>query len=328
MAQGRHESAGADRSAPAPIQSIPLGSSDLRVSPLGVGTWAWGDRLYWGYGRGYGAAELESTFQACLAAGLNFFDTAEVYGTGKSERLLGRFCQDSGRPVVIATKFMPLPWRLWRGSLRRALRGSLRRLRVEQADLYQIHWPAPPVPIETWMAALADAVAAGLTRAVGVSNFNVPQLRRAHAALARRGVPLASNQVEFSLLQRQPEWSGLLEACRELDVSLIAYSPLALGALTGKYTPEHPLTGVRGRLINRARLASLQPLIDTLRELGAAHGGKTPAQVALNWVICKGAIPIPGAKSARQARENAGALGWRLAPGEVDALDAASARLR
>lgn len=306
------------------VETVPLGETEVHVPPLGIGTWAWGDRLFWGYGRSYTEADLQAAFETCLEAGINFFDTAEVYGRGESERLLGRFIRMAGRPVVVATKFLPYPWRLRRGSLIRALSGSLRRLGMKQVDLYQIHWPFPPVSIETWMAALADAVEAGLTRAVGVSNYNVEQMRRAHVALSQRGIPLASNQVEYSLLKRAPERNGLLDTCRELNVTLIAYSPLAQGLLTGKYTPENPPPGVRRRRYSRERLARIQPLVNLLREIGAAHGGKTPAQVAINWVICKGAVPIPGVKNERQARQNIGALGWRLSEEEVQVLDEAS----
>ncbi len=303
---------------------IQLGKTDVRVTPLGIGTWQWGDTLMWGYGKGYTEPDLKTAFDTTVAAGITFFDTAEMYGFGKSERFLGRFIRASGQPVVVATKFFPVPWRLGKGSLLRALRGSLNRLGMPQVGLYQIHFPFPPVPIETWMEGLADAVEAGLTRAVGVSNYNVEQTRRAHAALAKRGVPLASNQVEYSLLHREPERTGLLDLCQELGVTLIAYSPLRKGLPTGKYTPENPPAGTRSRIFRPDYLARIQPLIGLLREIGAAYNGKTSNQVALNWVTCKGAVPIPGAKSARQAQENAAALGWRLTAGEVAALDAAS----
>ncbi|GAB4545625.1 MAG: aldo/keto reductase [Anaerolineae bacterium] len=307
-------------------ERIRLASGDLCVSPLGIGTWAWGDRLFWGYGRGgYTDADLEAVFQISLSAGINFFDTAEVYGRGRSERLLGRFVRAAADDqIVVATKFFPFPWRWRRAALLRALRGSLERSGLDRVGLYQIHWPYPPVSIETWMAGLADAVEAGLTRAVGVSNYNPSQTRRAHAALAGRGVPLASNQVQYSLLHRQPEWSGLLDLCRELGITLIAYSPLAMGTLTGKYTPDNPPPGIRGRRYRRDYLALVQPLIGLMREIGQAHGGKTPTQVALNWVMGKGALPIPGAKNARQAQEIVGALGWRLSEVELAALDKAS----
>ena len=341
-----------------PLDRIRIGKSDIEVRALGVGTWAWGDRIVWGFGHGYGEPEVEAAFHASRRAGLDFFDSAEVYGWGISERILGRLAgnPDNGtapsrmpppgcearrsaipsgtlppgseapQRAIIATKFFPYPWRFFRGSLVRALRASLRRLRLEQVDLYQVHWPFPPIPIETWMAGMADAVELGLARAVGVSNYSVRQMEAAHAALARRGISLASNQVEFSLLERSPERSGLLEACRDMGVTLIAYSPLAMGLLTGKYGPGRPLPLQRRR--RSGGLADrVEPLIRTLREIGVEQGEKTPAQVALNWTICKGTLPIPGAKNARQAAENAGALGWRLTAGQVARLDEVSARI-
>ena len=150
-------------------------------------------------------------------------------------------------------------------------------------------------------------------------------MRRAHVVLARRGMALASNQVEYSLLARNPERTGLIQACRDLRVTFIAHTPLAQGLLTGKYTPENPPRGLLRRLRYRSRrLASIKPLITLLREIGHAHESKSPAQVALNWVICKGGVPIPGAKNALQAQENIGALGWRLDDNQIAALDAAS----
>ncbi len=301
-----------------------LGRTDVRVSPLGIGTWAWGDKFFWGYARDYSDADLQAAFQATLEAGINFFDTAEVYGWHTSERLLGRFIHEASTHVVLATKFMPVPWRLRHADLLNALRSSLKRLRLPQVDLYQMHWPFSPVSIESWMEAMAEAIAAGLTRAVGVSNYNIEQMRRAQAALSRCGIALASNQVEYSLLSREPERNGLLAACRELEVTLIAYSPLAKGLLTGKYSAQNPPPGPRGRRYKRKYLAGLQPLIGLLTEIGQAHGGKTPSQVALNWTICKGTVPIPGVKNVRQVQDNIGALGWRLTEAELSALDAAS----
>jgi aryl-alcohol dehydrogenase-like predicted oxidoreductase len=291
---------------------------------MGIGTWAWGDRLLWSYGRDHDDADLEAAYRASLAGGIRLFDTAEFYGLGRSERLLGRFVRAGGTPVRVATKYVPFPWRPRRKNLLTALRQSLDRLGLESLELYMMHVPLPPVRIDTWMNAMADAVEAGLTRAVGVSNYSVRQMRHAHEALARRGVRLASNQVQYSLLRRGPERDGLMDACRELNVRLVAYSPLAQGLLTGKYTPDQPLPGIRGLRYSRRRLAQAAPLIGLLREIGQAHGDRPPAQVALNWVMAKGALPIPGAKNAEQAESNAGALSWSLTAAEVEALDAAS----
>jgi len=288
---------------------------------MGIGTWAWGDQVMWGYGKGYTDADVRAAFDATVAAGINFFDTAEVYGFGRAEKLLGQFIRESGQSPVVATKFMPFPFWLTKNALRRALRNSLKRLGMSRTDLYQMHFPLPPVPVETWMDAMAEAVEAGFIRAVGVSNYNQAQMGRAHTALAKRGIPLASNQVFYSLLHRDPEFNGVAQLCKDLNITLIAYSPLEKGVLTGKYTPDNPPPGPRKNIYSREYLRKVQPLIEMLRDFGEAHGGKSPAQVALNWTICKGAVPIPGAKNVRQVQSNAGALGWRLTDDEVAALD-------
>ena len=311
---------------PGAAERVKLGPTDITISPLGIGTWSWGDTLFWQYGQSHTEADVQQAFQAAMRAGINFYDTAEIYGSHRSETLLGACVRASGQPVVVATKFMPFPWRLGKGNLLKALRLSLDRLGLASVDLYQVHQTLPPIQPEVWMAGMADAVEAGLVRAVGVSNYSAAWMRRSYAALAQRGLPLAANQVEYSLLQRAPEHNGVLQACRATGATLIAYSPLAMGILTGKYTPEHRPGGLRGMRYNAGYLARVQPLIALLRETGAKHG-KNPAQIALNWVICKGAVPIPGAKNARQAEENAGALGWRLTDTEVAALDDMSERV-
>lgn len=323
---------------------IQLGRSTVSVRPLGIGTWAWGDRTIWGYGRGYGAEDLAAAYHASLEAGITLFDTAELYGWGESERLLGSMIRPESAhatppvhtapngPVtldapVVATKFFPYPWRVRQGDLLRALRGSLTRLGLPHVDLYQIHWPYPPRGTGTWMAALAGAVDAGLVRAVGVSNYSASQMRRAHEALDRRGIPLATNQIHYSLLHRHPERDGVLAAARELGVTIIAYSPLAMGLLTGKYGLENPPPQLRQRMFRQVKLARLYPLMTQIRAIGEQHGGKTPSQVVLNWLICGGVVPIPGAKNVRQAIENAGALGWRLTPAEAEQLNRLSAAM-
>ncbi len=305
------------------------GQSVLDGQVLGVGTWAWGDRLVWGYGRGYSEADIRQAFDTSVAAGIKLFDTAEVYGQGRSEELLGEFIRSSEQKLIVATKFMPFPWRLSRRSLLRALRGSLKRLGVAQVDLYQIHQPLPPINVETWMAAMTEAVHAGLVREVGVSNYDQSWMQRAIDSLAREGIRLASNQVEYSLANRKVEKNGLLKKCQELGVKLIAYSPLGMGLLTGKYTVDNPPQGIRAGVYNynRQAIVRMEPLMTLMKRIGSDHAGKTPAQVAINWVICKGALPIPGAKSLEQAEQNAGAADWRLTEEEVAALDEAADRI-
>lgn len=304
--------------------SFRLGPNGPQIGTLGIGTRAWGARRIWGYGGEYSDTDLQAAFEIALNAGITFYDTAEVYGRGLSEKLLGSFIREAGAKVVVATKYAPFPWRFGRRAVVNALRHSLQRLGMKQVDLYLIHWPWPLASIETLMEGLADAVEAGLTKTVGVSRYDVEQMKRAHKTLAGRGVPLASNQVEYSLLQRQPESSGLLDLCHELGVTLVAYSPLGMGMLTGKYTPDNLPSGPRSRRFNKEFLTRLQPLVKLMREIGETHGDKTPAQVAVNWVIAKGAVPIPGVKNARQAEDNVGAMSWSLTDAEVAALDAAT----
>ncbi len=299
----------------------------LRDVRLGVGTWAWGDRLIWGYGSDFHDEDLHGAFKACLAGGLHFFDTAEVYGQGHSETLLGKFAKEAGQPVTIATKFMPFPWRLGRSSLTRALRGSLQRMGRQQVELYQIHLPMPPITIETWMEMMIEAQQAGLIGAVGVSNFNRTQMLRAYDTLIRQGISLASNQVEYSLLDRKVERDGLLKLCQEMGITLIAYSPLAMGLLTGKYSAEAPPPGMRGGRISHKYLQRIQSLISLVRRIGAEHEGRPPAQVALNWVIAQGALPIVGVKNAEQAEQNAATLEWQLTSDEIAELNEMSDRV-
>ena len=307
-------------------QQIPLGNSGLKIPPMGIGAWSWGERMIWGFGRDYGEADIQQAFTACRNAGINFFDTAEVYGSGRSERLLGRMLQADGRPAVVATKFFPFPYRLTKGSLARALRGSLERLQRETIELYQIHQPFSLLPDTALMQAMAEAVREGRIRAAGISNYDARRTRRCAERLGEAGLPLSSNQIPFSLLDRRAEKNGLMKMCAELGITVIAYSPLAMGMLSGRYTPDSPPSGVRRWRYSKDLLARLQPLLGLMREIGGGYGGRTPVQVALNWVIAKGAVPIPGVKNKHQALDVLGTLDWRLRPDEVTALDAAGER--
>lgn len=314
-------------------QTVQLGPDGPLIPALGLGTWAWGDSLFWSYGKDYQATDLQEAFQRAIATGVTVFDTAEIYGLGESERLLGRFMAQSDQPVTIATKYFPLPWRFTEQALADALTASLRRLQVESVALYQIHWPFDFFMGQAaLMKALAQEVKRGRVQTVGVSNYSADQMRTAHRYLQEWGVPLAVNQVQYSLLARQIETNGVLEAARELNVTILAYSPLAQGLLTGKYTPENwqPPTGAR-RLDPRFSsqgLEKLSPLLKTLQEI-AQKGDRTPAQVALNWLIAQGdVVPIPGAKTAQQAEQNAGALGWRLSDEDWKRIDAESRAYR
>ncbi|MEL6222075.1 MAG: aldo/keto reductase [Cyanobacteria bacterium J06627_8] len=307
-----------------------LGPSGPTVSSLGIGTWAWGDSLFWSYGKDYSDDQLQAAFHTAIDSGITLFDTAEVYGLGESERLIGRFLKQTQQPVAIATKYFPLPWRFTADAISSALKASLDRLQVDKVALYQVHWPFDLfLGQDGLMNALADEVMQGRIETIGVSNYSADQMKKAHEALAKRGIPLAVNQVQYSLLARKIESNGVLEASRELDVTILAYSPLAQGLLTGKYSLESGERPTGARSIDprfsRRGLEKLAPVLDALQAIAHAHA-RTPAQVALNWLIAQGnVIPIPGAKNARQAEQNAGALGWSLTLEECDRLSAVTA---
>jgi aryl-alcohol dehydrogenase-like predicted oxidoreductase len=307
-------------------QKISLGDTDILIPKMGIGAWAWGDN-YWGNLENDSLEDYQAVFNRSLEAGVNFFDTAESYGKGQSESYLGRFNRDVDQVVLIASKFMPYPWRLSKQDLISALRSSLERLGVAHIDLYQMHWPIPPVPIKTWMDAMAQAYQQGLIRAVGVSNYSRRQMLKARDRLAEYNLPLASNQVNYSLINRNVEKNGLLDLCKDQKITLIAYSPLAQGLLTGKYNTNDPPPGIRRFRYRKGLLKKNQQLVELLRDIGRNHGEKTSAQVALNWVIAKGAVPIPGARNVAQLIENIGALDWNLTQDEVAALDRASQNL-
>ena len=299
----------------------------IKNEEMGIGTWAWGDSMFWGYGKSYGDSDLEATFHYCVDAGIRLFDTAEAYGNGKSESILGRLIKTTDMPLKIATKFMPYPWRLSKTEVLRALSRSLKRLDLPKVDLYQIHWPFPPLPIEVWLDGMIEAKKRDLVNEVGVSNYDLDQMTRAFDRMASAGFTLTSNQVPYNLLDRRIEKNGVMKKAKELGIKIIAYSPLAQGVLTGKYSVDHPLTGMRGFRYNRQLLIRAQPLLETLAKVGASRGGKTASQVALNWTIQKGTLPIPGAKSIQQAELNLGALNWKLTDDEMAVLDDMSDRV-
>jgi len=307
--------------------TVQLGKS--AIAPIGVGTWAWGDSFFWTYGKEYGEAQLVDAFNTSVDAGITMFDTAEIYGLGESERILGRLIKTREEKIYIATKYMPVPWRVSAKQVSDAVNASLSRLGVEFIDLYQIHQPFSfLMGQQTLLKTLAREVEAGRIGALGVSNYSESQMREAHGTLASLGIPLAVNQMQYSLLDRKIESNGVLAAARELGVTILAYSPIAQGLLTGKYTANGPVVATGARKMD-ARfkpegLEKIQPILTKLKEVGEKHD-RTCAQVALNWLISQpGVIPIPGAKTADQAAQNAGAIGWSLNDEEIGEIDRVS----
>lgn len=306
----------------------------MSVSPMGFGTWAWGNQVLWGYKEGMDT-ELQRAFDLAVNNGINLFDTADSYGTGKlngqSEKLLGKFISEFEGPkqvkdnIVIATKFAAYPWRLTSGQFVNACKSSRDRMQIEKIGIGQLHWStanyAPPQELALWDGLVA-MYEKGLVRAVGVSNYGPKQLLKIHDYLQKRGVPLCSAQVQFSLLSMGEEQLEVKSICDSLGIRLISYSPLGLGMLTGKYTSSNLPQGPRG-LLFRQIIPGLDPLLNTLKVI-AQRRRKTVPQVAINWCICKGTIPIPGIKSVKQVKENLGALGWRLSSDEMLQLESAA----
>ena len=362
--------AGAPPGVAAAVDAVGSPSGPFVLPKIGVGAWAWGDSLFWKYDPSKDG-ELQEVFDATVDAGVRFFDTAEVYGLGRSEKLLGQFCRNnpSAADVKIATKFAALPWRTKASDVLEAAKRSTDRLQ-RPIDLYQIHFPnacaartsalrapgsaharlvrlcqrdkrrstlrshrlpTPSRPRRSWANeaywdGLGSAVDSGLVRAAGVSNYGVDATRACHAKLASRGVKLVSNQVQLSLVYPYALQNGLKAACDELGVGTLAYSPLGLGVLTGKFSATNLPSGPRSAIAEQFLAdPSFGELIRTMRAVGEAHGGATPAEVALGWTIAKGATPIPGARTLAQVRSNLRATGLSLSSSEVATLDAASA---
>jgi aryl-alcohol dehydrogenase-like predicted oxidoreductase len=299
-----------------------IGSSDLSVSAVGMGTWQWGSRRYWRYGKDYGREDIKATIDKAVEIGIDFIDTAEVYGGGISERLIGELVPKD--KFTIASKFNPL--HLASSHIIGRAERSIQRLQVKSIDLYQIHWHNPTLSLRGLMKNMEKLVRDGKIRAIGVSNFGVGTLDESRSFLSR--CDIASNQVRYNLLHRNPEESGMLDYCRKEKLSIIAWSPLEQGILAGKWKSKAEVRG--GRRINRyyrgANFERAQTLVETLREVSAAHG-KTAAQGALAWLIRNPEIiVIPGARSPKQAEDNAGAAGWSFIAAELKKLDDAYAQ--
>lgn len=315
-----------------------LGRSDIEISAIGLGCWQFseGSGLAGGFWEALPTQTVEEIVDASLRGGINWFDTAEAYGNGRSERALANALTRLGKKpgeVVVATKWFPYPFR-GASSIVKTIGDRLTHLSPFGIDLHQIHQPIAFATVAAQANAMADLVQAGKIRTVGVSNFSAKRMRAAHEALARRGVPLVSNQMQYSLLDRRIESNGVMAAAKELGITLIAYSPLAQGLLSGKFHEDPSL--VRTRVGPRKFLPSFRekglersrPLIEELRKIATAHG-VTPSQVALNWLIHfhgDSVVVIPGATKRRHAEENVGAGEFTLSPEELRRIDELSRR--
>ncbi|MEQ9619695.1 MAG: aldo/keto reductase [Deltaproteobacteria bacterium] len=315
-----------------------LGMSELFISPVGLGC------LQFSRGRGVsgllwptlGAQGINGIVKASLDGGVNWFDTAELYGWGESERALARSLGELNVPrdeVIIATKWWPLLRTA--GSIKRTVGERLSSLSVDLIDLHQIHNPFSLSSIGSQMKEMAGLVETGKVRYVGVSNYSAERMRKAHLELSRLGLALVSNQMKYSLFNRKIETNGVLDAAKDLGVTVIAYSPLARGLLTGKFHERPEL--LRERKFFRRLYGSLTGdniknsahLIEALGELGGKYNA-TPSQIALNWLINfhgDTVVVIPGATRVEHAADNAASMSFKLSQDDLAYLDDVSSRL-
>lgn len=312
-----------------------LGTTDLQITPIGLGCWQFsgGKGLV---GRFWKALDRENVREivACtLKEGINWFDTAEVYGWGNSERMLSSVLETlEVKPgkVIIATKWWPVFRRA--GTIRDTFQTRSAALGNYPVDLYQIHNPFSLSSIKAQMNAMADLAADRKFRAVGVSNFSAKAMEKSARILESRGLVLASNQVRYSLLDRRIEENGVLALAQEKKITIIAYSPLEQGILTGKFHDNPELIKSRPgprkymKWFKPRGLEAARPLIETLKNIGERVNA-APEQVALNWLVNrhgKTVVAIPGASKPRHAQSNARALAFQLSPEEMDRIDQAS----
>ncbi len=311
-----------------------LGQTGIQISPIGLGCWQFSNGLsvirdYWG---GMDDGKAADIVDVSLKGGINWFDTAEIYGLGTSEQILSSSLKKNNQKpgdVVIATKWFP--GMRFAGSILRTIDTRIKNLGGYPIDLHQIHMPFSFSGLETQMRAMAKLVKEGKIRSVGVSNFSASQMRRSHQVLQAHGLVLASNQVPYSLMNRAIERNGVLETAQELGISIIAYSPLEQGLLSGRFHRDpaavrsisvYRRMKYNGRLSDEG-LKQSQPLINRMTELGDKYG-VLPAQVALNWVVTyhgETVVAIPGATKPHHAAQNAAAMSFELTPDEGRELD-------
>ncbi|MCW2811105.1 MAG: Aldo/keto reductase [Friedmanniella sp.] len=289
------------------------------VSRVGLGTWQFGSRE-WGYGDAYADGAARDIVARALELGVTLFDTAEIYGTGRSESILSAALGDRRSEVVVASKLFPVA--PFPPVIKRREAGSARRLRLDRIPLYQVHQPNPLVPDSVIMRGMRELLDGGRISAVGVSNYSLDRWRQADAALGR---PVVSNQVQFSLARSAP-LADLVPFAERENRMVMAWSPLAQGLLGGRYGPDNRPGGIRATnpLFGTENLRRVAPLLDLLREVATAHQAR-PAQVALAWLLAlPQVVVIPGASSVEQLEFNVAAVDLDLSEDEVARLTAAA----
>jgi len=316
-----------------PLRS--LGQSDLQVSALGLGCWQFSKQTGL-VGKYWPSLTDEDTCQIVklsIDGGINWFDTAEIYGQGKSEQGLSKALKKNGiQPgeTIIATKWWPIGRRA--SSIKRTIDKRLDYLNGYPITIHQVHNPLGFSSVEKEMNNMADLIEEGKIKYIGVSNFNSTRMKRAYEALDSRGYKLVSNQVVYSILNRKIESNGIMDTARELGITIIAYSPLAQGLVSGKFHEDQKL--IKKRIGSRKHMSKFkkeglvqsQPVINKLKNIAEEYNA-TPSQVALNWLISfhgNMVVAIPGATTIMQAEENTGAMNFTLTPEHLSILDKVS----
>lgn len=313
----------------------PLGQTGYQVTPIGLGVmqFSGGSGVFKFVFPDLSQAEMTAIIKAALDGGINWFDSAEMYGRGKSEQGLARALEELGKgddEVIIGTKWFPI-FRT-ANNIPKTIEDRLRFLDGYTIDLYMIHQPWGFSSPEKEMDVMADLVDQGKIRSVGVSNFNLDQMTRAHKALEKRGLSLAVNQVQYSLLHRKIESDGVLEAAKDMGITIVAWSPLARGVLSGKFhNPEvYDQLPIGRKMMMGGKIKESTKVVAELTHIAEKYE-VTPAQVALNWLVNfhgETVVAIPGASKVYQAEESAGAMQFQLTDEELAKLDELSREFR
>ena len=293
---------------------------------LGIGTWEWGDRLIWDYGRNYRKEDLFASFKRCLNDGIRFFSTSPAFAEGISEQILGEFNAQTPVDLLIATKYVPRVWHVRRTDFMDSLKQSLLRLKLNKIDIYEICPPSGRMTVTRLAESSAEALDLGLIEQVGLSGFNLQQADTFNEALSRFGYSIACLETPYNLLERSIETNGLLAFCRAQNIRVIAQQPLAMGMLTGKYNTEEPASGSRRQMMMRYYSPRMDILLRTMNHIGLENNGKNPAQVALNWIMNKGIVPLPGIKTLSQTIENTETTRWSMTKEQAALLDTLTGR--
>lgn len=294
----------------------------MTLPKIALGAWSWGTGAAGGdqvFGNNLAEKDLKPVFDKAMELGLNLWDTAAVYGEGSSERILGSFIKDVRREdIIISTKFTPQIASSSPDAMQEMLNGSKERLNAEVMDIYWIH---NPMDVERWTPDLIPLAKSGQIKAIGVSNHNLAEMKRANEILGAEGLRVSAVQNHFSLLHRSSEKAGILNYCRENDITFYAYMVLEQGALTGRYDTEHPFPNGTGRGDSyNPHLKKLTALIEELKVIGTRFDA-SPAQVAAAWAIAKGTLPIIGVTKVRQVEEAFQAARIELDAEEISRLE-------